>query len=200
MEKRHFHRRNLPHLYYNDGTYFITYRLFGSMPKEILSELNKLSNQELKIGFNQLELLKIENILNKYEELLNTNNYLPRYLSNESIAEICQRTIHYYDDNQYKLICYCIMPNHIHLIFTLLPNNKGISKIMQSIKRTSANESNKVLNKEGTFWQAESFDRLIRDDKELYFTINYVLENPVKAGLIDDLGKWKYTYINKDYS
>ncbi|MCK9212316.1 MAG: transposase, partial [Ignavibacteriaceae bacterium] len=185
--------------YYNDGTYFITYRLFGSMPNAILSELNKIYISEMKIDLNKLVLVKLENILNKYEELLNTNSYLPRYLSDERIAKICQSTIHYYDENQYKIICYCIMPNHIHLIFKLIPNNKGIAKIMQSIKRTSASESNKVLDREGIFWQAESFDRLIRDDKELYFTINYVLENPVKAGLIDAWEKWKYTYINKDY-
>lgn len=199
MEERHFHRRNLPHLYYNDGTYFITYRLFGSMPKGILSELNKLYNPEVKTDLSKLELLKLENILNKYEELLNTSSYLPKYLSDERIAKICQRTIRYYDENQYKLICYCIMPNHVHLIFKLIPNNKGIAKIMQSIKRTSANESNKVLGREGIFWQGESFDRLIRDDTELYFTINYVIENPVKAGLIDNWEKWRYTYYNKDY-
>ena len=199
MEERHYHRRNLPHLYYNDGTYFITYRLFGSMPTGILNELNRIYNSEIKIDLNKLELLKLENILNKYEELLNTSSYLPKYLSDEKIAKICQRTIHYYDEDQYKLICYCIMPNHVHLIFKLIQNNKGIAKIMQSIKRTSANESNKVLSREGIFWQGESFDRLIRDDKELYFTINYVIENPVKAGLIDAWGKWRYTYVNKDY-
>lgn len=199
MEERHFHRRNLPHLYYNDGIYFITYRSFGSMPTGILSELNKIYNSEIKTDLNKLELLRLENILNKYEELLNTSSYLPQYLSDEKIAKICQRTIHYYDENQYKLICYCIMPNHIHLIFKLIPSNKGIAKIMQSLKRISAHESNKVLEREGIFWQGESFDRLIRDHKELYFTINYVLENPVKAGLVDTWEKWRYTYINKDY-
>ena len=52
MEQRHFHRRNLPHLYYKGGEYFITYRLADSLPlKQILQlrEELKLTNEELSI-------------------------------------------------------------------------------------------------------------------------------------------------------
>lgn len=76
------------------------------------------------------------------------------------------------------------MPNHFHLVFELLKNNKGISKIMQSIKRISARECNKYLIRSSVFWHDESFDRWVRDEKELYFVIRYVLLNPVNAGLI----------------
>ncbi|MFH1196084.1 MAG: transposase [bacterium] len=124
---------------------------------------------------------------------------MPKYLADTSIAEICKNTIHYYDGNQYQLICYCIMPNHVHMVFTLLPGNNGISKIMQSIKRVSAKKSNVLLNRSGSFWQEESYDRFVRDDKELFFTVNYVLENPVKAGLVRDWREWKYTYLCKGY-
>ena len=75
------------------------------------------------------------------------------------------------------------MPNHIHLVFELLSKNKSVSKIMQSIKRISARKSNVILHRKGKFWQDESYDRLVRDDKELYFVIKYVLMNPVNARL-----------------
>ena len=91
------------------------------------------------------------------------------------------------------------MSNHVHLVFELIEDNKGISKIMQSIKRISARKSNLLLNKSGTFWQDESYDRLVRDDKELYFIIRYVLMNPVNAGLTDEWHKWKYTYCHLAY-
>ena len=42
MRTRHFHRRNLPHLYYNEGIYFVTFRLYGSIH---LDELKQLQNQ-----------------------------------------------------------------------------------------------------------------------------------------------------------
>ncbi len=105
-------------------------------------------------------------------------------------------TLHYPDGKEYKLICYCIMPNHVHLIFELLNENKGISKIMQSIKRISARKISIKLERSGKFWQDESFDRLIRDDKELFNTIKYVLINTVNAGLVDDWEKWDCTYCH----
>ena len=80
------------------------------------------------------------------------------------------------------------MPNHIHLIFDLLPENKEVGIIMQSVKGISAKRCNLLLGKTGNFWQDESYDRWIRDDIELFYFIKYILMNPVNAGLVSD---WK---------
>ncbi len=192
---RKFHRRNLPHLYYNDGTYFITYRLVETIPLPVLEqlqvELSKLTSEELSI--------KQKRIFKKYDDYLDKALQDPDYLNKNEIADIIKNTLHYPDGKEYFLICYCIMPNHVHLVFSLLKLNKGISKIMQSIKRVSSLKCNKLLNQKGKFWQEESFDRLVRDDTELYNIINYVTNNSVKAGLVDDWTKWKNTYLAKEY-
>jgi len=186
---KHFHRRNLPHLYFNDGIYFVTYRLADSLPinKQIKAASKKWTFKEFTIEFK-----KCDSHLSK-----NYNNV--KYLAEPEIAEICKKTIHYPDKKEYNLICYCIMPNHIHFVFELLDRNKGISKIMQSIKRISARKSNLILNRSGKFWQDESYDRWIRNDKELYYIIKYILLNPVAAGLVENWEDWKYTYCNKNY-
>ena len=195
MITRKFHRRNLPHLYYNDGTYFITYRLAGTIPSHILEQF------QLELSKSGKENLDIKNkrIFKKYDDYLDKSLQGTNYLKKKEFAETVKYTLHYPDGKDYFLICYCIMPNHVHLVFHLLKTNKGVSKIMQSIKRISALRCNKLLNKKGKFWQDESFDRLVRDDVELYYIINYVINNPVKAGLVDDWEKWKYTYLVKDY-
>ena len=186
------HKRNLPHLYFSDGMYFITYRLVNTIPLKMLS----IIHSELKIIDNK----KYERIIKKYDSVLDSGEYGKNYLRIKEVAEICKTTLHYPDGKDYKLICYTIMPNHIHMVFELLPSNKGISKIMQSIKRISAKRANMLfLKREGVFWQDESFDRWIRDDKELYFVIKYVLLNPVNAGLVKDWKDWEFTYCNKNY-
>jgi REP element-mobilizing transposase RayT len=91
------------------------------------------------------------------------------------------------------------MPNHVHLVFRLLPGNSGISKIMKGIKGTSARKSNLFLNKTGKFWQDESYDRLVRNEKELFFIIRYILMNPVKADLVNKWTDWENTFCDKDY-
>lgn len=70
-----------------------------------------------------------------------------------------------------------------------------ITKILQDLKKYTAVHSNKILHRDGQFWQRESYDHLIRDGKELKRTIWYVLNNPVKAGLVDDWKKWKWSYV-----
>lgn len=193
---RNFHRRNLPHLYYNEGIYFITYRLAGTIPLQVLKQFQK----ELAEAKSKDELsIKQKRIFEKYDNFLDSSSSEINYLEKEEFAGIVKTTLHYPEGKDYKLICYCIMPNHVHLVFELLKHNKGVSKIMQSIKRISASDCNKLLNKTGKFWQGESFDRLIRDDKELYNIINYVINNPVKAGLVDNPGRWNNTYLAKEY-
>jgi len=190
--QEHFHRRNLPHLYFSDGFYFITYRLNNSLPLSKLKEI--VSNQ-----FVNWTHEKFFHLFEKYDRLLNSNELNVNYLVQDEITDICKQTLHYPNGKEYRLICYCIMPNHIHLVFELLTGNKGISKIMQSIKRISARKCNLKLNLTGNFWQDESYDRWIRDDKELYFTIRYVLLNPVTAGLVDNWQDWLGTYCNPNY-
>ena len=185
------HKRNLPHLYFSDGMYFVTYLLKNTIPAEMLKAIHT--------GLKNIDSKKYERIIQKYDTVLDSGEYGQNHLLEKEIAEICSETLHYPDGKDYELICYTIMPNHVHLVFELLPGNKGISKIMQSIKRISARKANIILKREGLFWQDESFDRWIRDDKELYFVIKYVLLNPVKAGLVKDWKDWEFTYCNKNY-
>lgn len=189
-----FHRRNLPHFYHHDGIYFITYRLADSLPSKLVAEIK--SSTKNNMG---LDTIRFKRLLKKYDDILGKGNFGAKHLSIPDVADICRSTLHYPDGKDYELICYCIMPNHIHLIFELLESNKGISKIMQSIKKISARKSNLLLNKSGTFWQDESYDRLVRDDKELYFIVRYVLLNPVTAGFVNNWKEWKYTYCHPDY-
>ena len=191
---RTFHRRNLPHLYYQEGQYFVTFRLANSIPQIALEELKK----EFKT-LGKMTAIQQKRLFVKYDSILDSNEIGIKYLALQPIVDILKATLHYPDGKEYKLICYSIMPNHVHLVFELLNENKGISKIMQSIKRISARNANQELKRSGKFWQDESFDRLIRDDKELFNTIKYVLLNPVSAGLVDDWGKWCHSYCHPSY-
>jgi len=72
-----------------------------------------------------------------------------------------------------------------------------VTKILQDLKKYTAVHANKILQRDGQFWQRESYDHLIRDNKELERTIWYVLNNPVKAGFVDDWKQWKWSYIRE---
>lgn len=218
MNKVHFHRRNLPHFYRTNSTYFITYRLKDSIP---ISKINELRNRnEFNRDFKTKEekYHSYEKYFEEYDKLLD-NNRKKRYLSNPKVAEVVRKSLHYYDHREYKLICYTIMPNHVHLVFHLLENTQTgmsvlqdkdvtqsfkaernseqerISKIMQSIKGYSSREANIILNRKGSFWQSESYDHIVRDENELEKIIKYVIYNPVKVNLVEKWEDWKYSYL-----
>jgi len=194
MLEKHFHRRNLPHLYYNEGEYFITFRLKNSLP---VNEIKKLRDELEKKASNLSA--KEKRLFRKYDELLDSGKFGIPLLKKNEIADIIKNIIHKFDGLYYNLICYCIMPNHVHLVFSIFNNEKSLSDIMKLIKGNSSIMINKFLNRQGNLWQPESFDRLIRDDKELYQFIKYVLLNPVKAKLVDGWQNWSHTYCHPDF-
>ena len=66
----------------------------------------------------------------------------------------------------------------------------NLPKIMQSLKRHTARQANLILGRKGSFWQDESYDHVIRNNEEYIRTVNYVLENPVKGGLVSKWEEW----------
>jgi REP element-mobilizing transposase RayT len=199
MLEHHFHRRNLPHIYIPERTYFITYRLKDSLPYHKLIELRNRAEFS-KIPLNKMaKYEKDKKFFAKYDELLNKGHFGKSHLIKDDVAEIVKSGLHFLNGKDYRLITFCIMPNHVHLIFTLNENSRNIDKIMQSLKRFSARRINIVLNKTGSLWQAESYDHIVRDEDELYRIINYVVNNPVKAGLVENWKDWKHTFIAEEY-
>jgi len=70
---------------------------------------------------------------------------------------------------------------------------------MHSLKSYTSTHANKALNRTGAFWTHESFDRVIRGRVELQAKVNYVLNNPVKVGLVSHWSEWKHNYIRPEY-
>ena len=101
------------------------------------------------------------------------------------------------DRKYYNLVAIVVMPDHVHLI--LQPLSKyNLSRIMKGIKGVTAILINKNRKSKGSIWQAESFDRIIRNQEELSEKLNYMINNPVKKGLGDDPMNYHGWYINID--
>ena len=115
MTQRYFHRRNLPHLHYNEGNYFVTFRLKDSLPLKLIEKLrSELEKIPSELSIKEKKLFK------KYDELLDSGKYGENYLLNKKVASIIKEAIEKYENKLYQVICYCIMPNHVHIVFTIL--------------------------------------------------------------------------------
>ena len=142
----------------------------------------------------------------RFDEALHLSNG-PHYLQQPTLAQIVADSLHHRNHRVYRLDAFSILSNHTHVVFAPLQKDVNsdetaqyhkLSKIMQSLKRHTATECNKLLGRQDAFWQAESYDHIVRDEAEWERIVQYVLDNPVKAGLVSEWEAWPYTYLRSD--
>jgi putative transposase len=206
LEYKLSYRRHLPHIQPPGATLFITFRLAGSIPTEVLQQLRAEADRVEAIlagipdpqARAERAYLEQRRLFGKWDTALDTAQSGPFWLRDPQIADLLAESLHHRDGRVYDLVAYCIMPNHVHVVYTPLPKEDGtyhaMSAIMHSLKLYTAGESNLLLGREGQFWQHENYDHVVRDEAELRRIIWYVLNNPVKAGLVECWEDWKWSY------
>jgi putative transposase len=205
MRNKNFYRRNLPHWIPRGTSIFVTWRLFGSLPKECLNQLNalriKLRQQPIPVNVDRVdwELQNRKRIFSAYDCMLDQASTGPTWLKVPEIADLVQEAITVKYASFYKLWSYCVMSNHCHALLkpkTLPATDEpvAIETIMQRIKGYTAKEANAILGRTGlTFWQDESFDHWIRSEPEFERVVSYIENNPVKAGLVKTPDRWQWS-------
>jgi len=108
----------------------------------------------------------------------------------------------------YEVDAIVVLPDHIHMILTL-DNAKNYPKIIRSIKQYFSKRCDKKYyvyypqsksrEAEGYFpiWQKRFFEHTIRNEKDLAMILEYMLNNPIKHGLIENKNDWKYSSFYK---
>ncbi|NOZ03485.1 MAG: hypothetical protein GXO92_02630 [FCB group bacterium] len=204
--------RHLPHIQPLGATIFVTFRLAGSLPQEVIDQLKEEKNTLIKIIRNcpdkarSIAKKELKQLYYRYDEFLHNSSVGPHYLRIGKIAELVCDSMKYWDQKKYDLLAYCVMSNHVHKVIVPLSIKEdeyySLADIMHSIKSYSASEANKILDRKGQFWTHESFDHYCRSEGEELEVIKYVLNNPVKAGLVKNAKHWKWSYVKeelKDY-
>jgi REP element-mobilizing transposase RayT len=186
----------LPHVKREGSSYFVTFRLTDSLPKQVLLRFQSEHAETLRrLPTNA----KPEQTEEAHRELRRKIEcYLDRgagacHLRRPAIADMVAEALRHFHDDYYLLDDWVVMPNHVHLIIWPMPNFT-LSEILKSRKRHTARQANPILGSTGeTFWQPESYDHWIRNDDEKMRIRNYIRMNPVKAGLCKTPEDWKWS-------
>jgi putative transposase len=105
------------------------------------------------------------------------------WLNRNDVASLVQNAPLHFDDERYRLLAWCRMPNHLHAVVEWLQGNRPGS-VLHSWKSFTANRANATIGRTGPFRHDDYFDRHMRDESYLEQTIDCVELNPVKAKLI----------------
>ncbi len=155
--------RHLPHIDIKDHYQFITFRTQDSVDTYLI----KLAGQNLP---NRKQQLAIDKYLDQSQN--------GAYLTGE-ILLFLSAFIKIKNAALYELIAFCIMPNHVHLL--IKPLDK-LARIMRLLKGGSAIIINEMMRREGRFWAADYYDKLIRNEKHFAVVYQYIKNNPAASG------------------
>lgn len=204
--------RNLPHLHPTQAVFFITTRLYGSLPAAVIhalqdeqkQALRKITEAEKQEGTNRYfeKANQSKRYFARFDALLDKPTNGPYWLSEPAVAQVVIDALYYQAQTAYDLVAYCIMSNHIHVVINTKEKEtaeRPLYRIIQSFKRHTARQANVLLQRQGEFWQPESYDHVVRNEAELKRIIAYVLNNPIKTGLVENWQEWPYSYVNEAY-
>ncbi len=171
------YRRRLPHFHPNHAYLFLTWRLWRSLPARPPTIFYATPGQAFAAQDRELGLPSSG----------------PVWLKNPDIAELVADAIQRGETEHqfYELYTWVVMPNHVHLL--ILPEVQ-VPKITRWLKGSTARGANQFLGRTGQpFWQDESYDHWVRNEKQFVRIARYIEENPVHAGLVESAEDWPWS-------
>ncbi len=185
-------RRTLPHWAQEGRTYFVTFRLADSMPREKREQIEAQRDAWMHSkGIRSLD--EIENLSEddrkeyhriftaKIHELLDAG-YGSCMLSESENAQVVSSALLFFDGNRVEMLAFVVMPNHVHVLACPIEPHT-LSELLHSWKRHTSREINKRMGSSGTLWLDENFDHIVRSQDQLQHFRNYIRDNPKKAHL-----------------
>lgn len=176
----------LPHWQQAEVPVFVTFRLADSLPQVLLNayliERERFLRGHLEPWDEATEASFHGLFSDRLDEALDACHG-SCMLRTSDIAKIVQGRLHHFDGDRYQLQSYAIMPNHVHVLFTL-EDAASLPDILRGWKGVSSRLIHKAsLSTLNPFWQPDYFDRLIRSPEHLETVKAYIRENPSKAHL-----------------
>jgi putative transposase len=183
-------RGYLPHLESGQTIQSVTFRLNDALPAQVVERLEQEISQLPEHDRPQDKRRRIDHLTDA--------GYGSCVLGNTNVAHVVEQGLFIGDGTKYRLLAWVIMPNHVHVLIEPLPN-ASLGRIVQSWKSYSGRWINAhylqigLTSRMNPVWQREYWDRFIRDQAHYQWAVDYIHANPVKAGLVDQAHKWRWS-------
>ena len=178
--------RQLPHWRQQGATYFVTFRLADSIPGDKIEYLNRLRADWFARNpppQSRQAVDQLGRMLSKRIEYWLDKEMGSCVLQEERFVKIVDESLKHFHGVRYELGASVIMSNHVHCIIRpCQTSTMDLEDILGRVKWYTAMRINALLNKSGALWQAESYDRIIRDPEHLWRCLQYIAKNPSRAG------------------
>jgi putative transposase len=184
------YQRNLPHWRQAGAAYFVTFRLGDALPAAAVRELDERRDAWLKArgvfdpkdARSQLsprDRFLYRKYINRLGEEAADASHGACHLKQPAVASLVAGYFRKHDGDAYHLGDFVLMPNHVHVL--LVPAAEELETTLKRLKGATAVACNRLLARQGPFWQPDSFDHIVRNLEQLSAYREYIAMNPVKA-------------------
>ncbi len=139
-----------------------------------------------------------------YDKILNKSNLPGIFLTKTENRKTIEEALHFWEGKRLTSHAWCIMSNHFHWVLSVFEKNENgkpvyLQDILHSIKLFTARQINDNESRKGNLWEHESFDTTIRNERHFMNVVNYVISNPISAGLITNWHEWPGTFLEEGH-
>lgn len=192
--KGRYKRRDIPHWDFANAKQHITFRLSDSLTLNQLEVLKRQAEENPESRRSYYLHLSIEEWINRGMGTCILN--IPEF------AQVVVNALQQLHNKRYYLYHWVVMPNHVHVLIREFPHSP-ICNVVNSWKHFTSVQFDELLRKfknssrfqnsyidsliktfNGHYWITDYWDVMIRNKKHFDLEVNYIAQNPVKAGLV----------------
>lgn len=173
-------RGHMPHWEATDSSYFVTFRLRDSLPSDVIVRLQRERAALLARATTAAERMEANRVFGKRLDTFLDAGHGSGILRAHGV--LVAEALKHFDGARYELLAWCVMPNHVHVLF-FVPGPAALDRIAHSWKSYTAHAIGR-----GVIWAREYCDHVIRGPAELERIGEYIRANPSRAGLRN----WKF--------
>jgi putative transposase len=115
----------------------------------------------------------------------------PRFTTHEVVEPARSQLLQRARDFRFELTAYCFMPDHLHVLAVGESEDSDLGRFISRMKQDTGYWYSKTCRKR--LWQEGFYDRILRNDEETIVVARYILDNPVRAGLVARFDEYPFS-------
>jgi REP element-mobilizing transposase RayT len=129
-----------------------------------------------------------------FHHLYNRGAYQHEIFIDKNDCEYFLRKLLQYKEKwEVRILCYCLMPNHYHLFVQQTKEDKTISQFISELSNAFTKGMNKKYKRKGVLFESKVKSKWIEDEAYFKWVVKYILENPVKAGIVQNVIDYEFS-------
>jgi putative transposase len=112
------------------------------------------------------------------------------FTSAEAVDLVLLHFVRAATDEKFSIVAYCFLPDHVHLLVEAGDEASDCRRLIQRAKQFSGFYHAKMFGER--LWQRHGFERVLRNDEATLVVARYILENPVRAGLVARVQDYRF--------